>query len=652
MTSLLETLDLPRDLRTLDKEGLCQVVDELRSDLIASIAKSGGHFASSLGVAEITVALHHLFDTPNDKLVWDTGHQCYIHKMVTGRRGDLRTIRQKGGLSGFLKREESPYDTFGAGHAGTSVSAAVGMRLSLDRLDPDKYVVAIIGDGSLTSGMVFEALNNAGHLKCKRLIVLLNDNEMSISPNVGALSWFFSRAKTSPFSTKARRWFKEFYRKGYVPQLLYKTVDRAEEAWAAFFSSPAKLFEAFGFRYIGPVDGHDIGALLIALENGKQQDGPVLIHAITKKGRGFTEAEVDPVKWHAVKPFLLKVCGTNDRDLTTTPPSSRLTYTEVFSQSLLALIKSDRRIMAITAAMAEGTGLDRIRDECPKNFLDVGICEQHAVTCAAGMATLGSLPVCAIYSTFLQRGLDQVIHDVAIQRLGVLFAMDRAGLVGNDGETHQGVFDISLLRSIPHMVLMAPFDERELALMVKTSIDLISQGMPVALRYPRGFGAGVPLIDFSELVNIPSLPLGVAEVVERGVDNELLFICYGSLRECVFTAKRLIFEHVGISGTIINARFCKPLDCDLLLSEIKQHRIVCTIEDGSIQGGFGSSILEALNDAGLSSQFPILRFGVGDHFVSHASQSEQVRDEGLNGEAIAESVLPLLMSVSRKQVAQ
>ncbi|MDC0358028.1 1-deoxy-D-xylulose-5-phosphate synthase [Oligoflexia bacterium] len=622
MEKLVDTIELPQGLRSLTVTELKQVAKELRDELIENVSGSGGHFASSLGATEISVALHHLFNTPHDKLIWDVGHQAYIHKMLTGRRHQMSTIRKSGGLSGFLKRKESVYDTFGAGHAGTSLSAAVGMSIALQNKDPERFVIPVIGDGSLTSGMAFEALNHAGFLGLKNLIVILNDNEMSISPNVGAISWLFSRAVTSKTSTIARSGFKDLYRKGYMPELVYKMIDRAEEVTQSFFAGAAMLFEAFGFRYIGPVDGHNVGDLVKAITNAKQQDVPVLIHAYTSKGKGYEPAEENPLKWHGVQPF----DRAKGQFLSLSKPSTKQppSYTSVFSKTLLKLAKQDSSVIGITAAMASGTGLDALETELPGQFFDVGICEEHAVTSAAGMACEGLKPVCAIYSTFLQRAFDQITHDVCIQNLPVVFAMDRAGVVGDDGETHQGVFDISYLRMLPNMVLMSPKDENELQHMLYTAIQ---HNGPVALRFPRGNGVGARLDEHFE-----ELPLGKAEVLCEGED--VLLICYGPMTYYGLEVARRLHSEMGLTSTVINTRFVKPLDTELLSFEIPRHKMVCTVEDNALAGGFGSAVLEFVADYAIRVHSPIERFGVQDQFVPHASQDRQRALNGFDPESL------------------
>lgn len=628
MPKLIDTLNLPGDLRRCSVKDLERVSAELREELIDSVASSGGHFASSLGAAEISVVLHHLFNTPQDRIVWDVGHQGYVHKMLTGRRDRLGSIRQKGGISGFLKRSESEYDAFGAGHAGTSISAGVGMSAAFQKSDPSRYVVAVIGDGSLTSGMAFEALNHAGDLGLKNFIVLLNDNEMSISENVGALSRLFSMTLTSKASTLARGGFKKLYQSGFVPDFIYKTIDRWEETTQGFLAPAAMLFESFGFRYIGPVDGHNIGALKAALEHAKTQDVPVVVHARTQKGRGYEPAEGDPIKWHGVNPF--------DRDkgeFVSKAPAAKAppSYTEVFAKTMIEIADSDGRLAAVTAAMPTGTGLDKFSSAHPDKFYDVGICEQHAVTFAAGLACEGRRPVCAIYSTFLQRAFDQVVHDVCVQNLPVVFAMDRGGVVGNDGETHQGVFDISYLRAIPHITIMSPKDEAELRQMIYTSIN---HDGPCAIRYPRGSGLGASLE--GPLVGVE---IGKSEIIQRG--DDVLLIAFGPMVGTALNAASKIAES-GFSTTVVNARFAKPLDKELLSREIARHTLTATIEDHALQGGFGSAVLEMIQDAGLKPALPIARFGVGDAFVAHASQTEQHQEHGYDAKNIYEKIVETL----------
>jgi 1-deoxy-D-xylulose-5-phosphate synthase len=620
VTKLIDSIALPDDLRSCSTEELKTVADELREELIDCMSTSSGHFASSLGATEITVALHHAFNTPNDRIILDVGHQGYIHKMITGRRSRLSSIRQKDGLSGFLKRNESEYDSFGAGHAGTSISAGVGMAIALQKTHPERFVIPVIGDGSLTSGMAFEALNHAGSIGLSNLIVIVNDNEMSISPNVGALSWLFSKAVTSKTSTNARSRFKNLYRKGYVPEIVYKAIDRAEEAAQGFFAGPAMLFESFGFRYIGPVDGHDMGALITALENAKQQDVPVLIHAYTEKGKGYKPAEVDPIKWHAVKPFDKERGEFLSEPTKKKPP----TYTEIFADTLVEHAKEDLKVVGITAAMPTGTGLNKLETEMPEQCFDVGICEQHAVTLAAGMACEGYKPVCTIYSTFLQRAYDQIVHDVCIQNLPVVFALDRAGVVGNDGETHQGAFDVAYLRSLPNMTIMAPRDENMLRHMLHSAIH---HDGPVAVRYPRGNGQGV-LLD----AHYEKIPIGRSETLQNG--DDVLFLCLGPTVSTAQQVATLLERELGVSSTVVDARFAKPLDEEMLVRQIPRHKMICTIEDHTIVGGFGSAVLESVERLGIKRQQKIFRFGIQDAFVPHASQGEQQAMNGYDVDSI------------------
>ncbi len=630
---IIDSISLPQGLRLLDNAQLKVVAKELREELIDSVAESGGHFASSLGTTELTVALHHLFETPNDKIIWDVGHQAYIHKMLTGRRERMPSIRKAGGISGFLKRDESEYDCFGAGHAGTSISAAVGMSVAHQHESTLPFVVPVIGDGSLTSGMAFEALNHAGHLRLKNFIVVLNDNEMSISENVGALSRLFSKTVTSQAYTQARAGFKHLHKSGFVPDLVYKVLDRAEEAAQSFVSHTSVLFEAFGFRYIGPIDGHNIDELLTALNHAKNQDRPVLVHIRTAKGKGYEPAEVDPITWHGVTPFDRDQATFLAKSAAKTPPS----YTKVFADSLAEISARDdaKHVVAITAAMPGGTGLDNYAKAFPERCYDVGICEQHAVTFAAGLACEGKKPVCAIYSTFLQRAYDQVVHDVCIQKLPVIFAMDRAGVVGNDGETHQGVFDISYLRSLPHIVLMAPKDEAELRQMLYTAVQYNG---PIALRYPRGNGVGVALDE-----PLTALPIGKAEVITHG--HDVLLIAYGTMVQTARSVAAQIQEATGISPTIINARFAKPLDEALLCDEIPRYSVVATLEDHSLMNGFGSAVLECINTHNLTLKGELLRFGIQDEYVPHATQAEQHVLNGCDAGSIVKALTKRLDTI-------
>ena len=613
-TPLLDQVNCPADIRGFSREELKVLSRELRQHLINEVSRVGGHFASSLGVVELTVGIHSVFETPHDRLVWDVGHQAYIHKMLTGRKHRFSGVRKKDGISGFPRRDESEYDTFGVGHAGTSVSAGLGMLEASHHEFPeseDRNVVVVIGDGAMTAGMAFEALNHSGQLH-RKLIVILNDNEMSIAPNVGALSWAFSRTATGKFSTSARKHFKSLAEKGLIPQPFYRALDRAEEATQGFFSTPAMLFSSFGYRYIGPIDGHNVDQVVDALERAKNQDGPVLIHAFTLKGKGYEPAEQDPVTYHGVGPFSVP-CGTFQKSSAPKPP----TYTKVFGDTMVELCEADPRVVSVTAAMPDGTGLTTLAEKMPERFFDVGIAEQHAVTFAAGLACEKMRPVCAIYSTFLQRAYDQVVHDVCIQNLPVVFAMDRGGLVGADGATHHGVFDIAYLRTLPNIVLMAPKDEAELRDMMLTAKNY-DKG-PIAYRYPRGEGIGV------DISGAPTeLSIGKGEVLRMSAEshNHALLIGVGNMcMKALEAAETLSAEH-GIECTVINPRFIKPLDEELIAQMIRTHQLVLTIEDHSISGGFGSAVLELAAEKDLLTNMSLVRLGVPDSFIEHGTQQE------------------------------
>lgn len=613
-TPLLDSIQQPSDLRKLELVELEQLCTELRSDLVHTISQIGGHFASSLGVVELTVALHKVFDTPHDRIVWDVGHQAYIHKILTGRREELTRVRQFGGISGFPRRCESEYDTFGVAHAGTSVSAAIGMlEASHHEYEgrQDRHVVAVIGDGGMTAGMVFEALNHSGQLH-RKLIVILNDNEMSIAPNVGALSWAFSKAITNRFSNFARRHFKNLVERGLIPRTFYRAVDRAEEAAQGFFAAPAMLFSSFGYRYMGPIDGHNLAQVVDALERAKEQDGPVLIHAMTVKGKGYKPAEGDPVKYHGVGPFEVADGEFKKSNGKAAAPS----YTDVFGKALVDICKKDSRVVGVTAAMPDGTGLSHLAKELPERFFDVGIAEQHAVTFAAGLACEGMRPVTAIYSTFLQRAYDQVVHDVCIQSLPVVFVMDRGGVVGADGPTHHGVFDIAYLRTLPNMTVMAPKDEGELRDMLLTAVNHLDG--PTAIRYPRGNGLGANISQEPKL-----LPIGQAEVVRQVAAKKESVLLLGlgqTVAHCTQAAEALSKE--GIECTVVNARFVKPLDEQLLFDLIGRHSLIVTVEDHVLMGGFGSAVLEFMADTGLTAHRSVIRLGIDDFFVEHGTQAE------------------------------
>ena len=569
-------------------------------------------------MVELSVALHYVFDTPRDKLVWDVGHQSYIHKILTERASKFPNIRQLGGISGFPSRRESRYDPFGAGHAGTSISAALGLLEAEHLKESPNRVVAIIGDGALTSGMAFEALNHAGQLK-RHLALVLNDNEMSIAPNVGALSRAFSQTLTNKFSTHARRYFRNLVEKGIVPKTFYRILDKAEDATQGFFSTPAMLFESFDFRYIGPIDGHNIDGLIYSLERLKEQDGPTVLHVQTQKGRGYAPAEEDPVSYHGIPPLIKK------------KDDSAKTYTQVFSSTILELARADERILAITAAMPDGTGLKELSEELPEQFYDVGIAEEHAVTFAAGLACEGFRPFCAIYSTFLQRAYDQILHDVCLQSLPVVFAIDRAGLVGEDGPTHQGLYDIGYLRTMPNMALCSPKDELELRDLLHTAASY--EAGPFAIRYPRGRGRGLEL----GLRAPQTLDIGSAELLyeaRRGAGTSVLVIALGRTVWSSLEAIRSL-EKEEIYSSLINARFVKPLDRELLRSEIAKAELVVTVEDAALQGGFGSCILEFAADEGLLTGRRFSRIGVGDFFVEHGKIEQQSAICGIDSTGIA-----------------
>ena len=612
-TPLLDRVQWPRDLKTLSVEELATLSDELRTFLIDSVSKTGGHFASGLGTVELTVALHYVFDTPRDLLVWDVSHQCYPHKVLTGRRDRLHTIRQKGGLSGFTSRTESEYDVFGAAHASTSISAALGMAAARDAKGEDYNVVAIIGDGGLTGGVAMEGLNQGGYLK-RKLIVILNDNEMSIAPNVGAMSGYLLRIARGQIYKRVREEVSHVLKKLPKGDRLAEMAEHLEDGLKKALV-PGTLFEELGFKYVGPIDGHNLPVLIRTLREAKEYDGPILIHARTTKGKGYALAEKDPVYWHGPSPFKVE---TGEVAKKAAPPS----YTTVFADTLVELARKDERIVAITAAMPDGTGLDRFAKVFPSRTFDVGICEQHAVLFAAGMATQGLKPVCAIYSTFLQRAYDQVFHDVCLMDLPVVFALDRAGVVGADGPTHHGAYDLSYLRVFPNMHVAAPKDENELRNLVATAVAL---GRPVAVRYPRGAGLGVALDPEPKL-----LPVGKGEVLRVGKDGVVLAIGDPVLA-AQKAAERLAAEG-GASLTVINARWVKPLDTELLAQLVKPGTTVFTVEENAIAGGFGSAVSEALDALGVVA--PVHRLGIPDRFVPHATQPEQRAEMGIDEEGL------------------
>ena len=614
MGKILEKINSPSDLKGLRLGQLESLAQELREVIINTVAETGGHLAPNLGVIELTIALHYVFESPKDKIVWDVGHQAYAHKLLTGRRDQFHTLRQYGGLAGFPKRSESPHDIVDVGHSSTSISAALGLVTAQDLLGKEGKVVVVIGDGSMTAGLAFEGLNNAGHLK-KDLIVILNDNEMSISPNVGALSSFLSRKLTGPLARRFKRELENLVSHFPGGDHLVHVIKKSEDAIKCILT-PGMLFEALGFRYVGPIPGHNIEALIQTLNNIKNLEGPTLVHVVTKKGKGYPPAEEEPERFHGLGPF--DVATGKPKSSKNKPPS----YTSIFSKTMLRLGELEPKLVAITAAMPTGTGLKAFAERFPDRFFDVGIAEQHAVTFAAGLAIGGLIPVCAIYSTFLQRAYDQIIHDVALMNLHVVFAIDRGGIVGEDGPTHQGQFDLSYLRAIPNMVVMAPKDENELQHMLYTAIR--HQG-PIALRYPRGSGVGVSL-DWQ----LREIPIGRGELLREGED--VLLLAIGNMvHPCLEAAEQLAQE--GISAAVINARFVKPLDQDLILTWAKKIGRMITVEENTLWGGFGSAVLELLAENDLL--VPVKRIGLPDVFLEHGAPNLLREKYGLEAQKIA-----------------
>ncbi len=623
-TPLLDRIDIPADLRRLPESDLRQLADELRAELIDAVSITGGHFGAGLGVVELTVALHYVFDTPHDRLIWDVGHQAYPHKILTGRRDRIRTIRQGGGLSGFTKRSESEYDPFGAAHSSTSISSALGMAVARDFNGERRNIVAVIGDGAMSAGMAYEAMNNAGAMD-SRLIVVLNDNDMSIAPPVGAMSAYLSRLLSSKSFMSLRHLAGEVAR--HLPKRLEHAARRAEEL-ARSFVTGGTLFEELGFYYIGPIDGHNLDHLLPVLKNVRdgKESGPVLVHCVTEKGHGYLSAEQADDKWHSVAKFDV-VTGAQAKS---TPKAPQ--YTTVFAKSLIKHAETDDRIVAITAAMPSGTGLNLFGEQFPRRCFDVGIAEQHAVTFAAGLAAEGMRPFAAIYSTFLQRAYDQVVHDVAIQKLPVRFAIDRAGLVGQDGQTHAGSFDLAYLGVLPGFVIMAAGDEAELVHMVATCVAI--DDAPSAVRFPRGEGVGVPLPE----LGLP-LEIGRGRILREGTTIALLSLG-GRLAECQKAAQEL--AAYGLSTTVADARFMKPLDTDLVDRLAREHEVLITIEEGAI-GGFGSHVLHHLAMRGLLDHgLKIRTMVLPDVFLDHDSPQAQYDQAGLNARHIAAMALSAL----------
>jgi 1-deoxy-D-xylulose-5-phosphate synthase len=624
-TPLLDRISTPQDLRTLKDNELPQLAEELRQELIAAVSVTGGHLGAGLGVVELTIALHHVFDTPTDKLIWDVGHQSYPHKILTGRRDRIRTLRQAGGLSGFCKRAESEYDTFGAGHSSTSISAGLGMAVARDLDDKANNVIAVIGDGAMSAGMAYEAMNNAGAMD-SRLIVILNDNDMSIAPPVGAMSAYLAKLISGGTYRRFRRFLKRTAER-LLPKNWQKRAARAEEFTRGFWTG-GTLFEELGFYYVGPIDGHNFDHLLPVLRNVRRmRNGPVLIHVVTQKGKGYGPAEVSADKFHGVGKFNV-VTGAQEVQAAGTPPS----YTKVFANALIAEARHDEKIVAITAAMPSGTGLDRFAQAFPERCFDVGIAEQHAVTFAAGLAAEGYKPFAAIYSTFLQRAYDQVVHDVAIQKLPVRFAIDRAGLVGADGPTHAGAFDIAFLSCLPGMVVMAAADEVELMHMVATAAS-IDDG-PSAFRYPRGEGAGIALP-----ARGTPLEIGRGRILREG--SAVALLSFGArLPECLVAADQL--AGFGLSATVADARFAKPLDMDLLRRLAQNHEVLVTVEEGST-GGFGASVLHALAREGLLDRgLKVRTMHLPDRFIEQNKPAAMYAEAGLDSAGIVAAVFAAL----------
>ena len=615
---LLTSVNDPADLRRLSRAELKVLSTELRAFVLESVAKTGGHLSSNLGTVELTVALHHVFNTPYDRLVWDVGHQTYPHKILTGRRDRMHTLRQLGGISGFPQRAESAYDTFGTAHSSTSISAALGMALAARHKGEDRRAVAIIGDGAMTAGMAFEALNNAGVADCN-LLVILNDNDMSISPPVGALNRYLAQLMSGQFYAAAKNVGKSVLKN--APPLL-ELAKRLEQQ-AKGMVVPATLFEKFGFNYIGPIDGHDLDSLIPTLENIKGLQGPQFLHVVTKKGQGYKLAEADPVAYHGPGKFDPNVGLTAP----TTPPKQ--TFTQVFGQWLCDMADQDERLVGITPAMREGSGMVEFHKRFPDRYYDVGIAEQHAVTFAAGMACEGAKPVVAIYSTFLQRGYDQMIHDVALQNLPVVFALDRAGLVGADGATHAGAYDIPFVRCIPNMAMACPADERECRQLLSTAF---AQNHPVAVRYPRGAGTGV-----EPLPGLDALPYGKGEIRRtregraEGSGARIAILAFGTLLYPALQAAQ------ALDATVVNMRWAKPLDVDLLLEVAASHDALVTVEEGALMGGAGSAVLEALAAAGVVC--PVLSLGLPDVFIEHGDPARLLALQGLDAAGIERAVL-------------
>ncbi|MFH2027738.1 MAG: 1-deoxy-D-xylulose-5-phosphate synthase [Nanoarchaeota archaeon] len=619
---VLDMLTSSNDLKFLTKVQLSQLSNEIRERIIQTVAENGGHLASNLGVIELTMAMHYVFNLPKDKIIWDVGHQSYTHKLLTGRAKKFHTLRQHKGISGFPKTEESIFDSFNTGHSSTAISAALGIAKARDLNKENFKVIAVVGDGALTGGMSFEALNQVGHMNTD-LIVILNDNKMSIGPNVGALTSYLRRMVTDPKYLERKKTAAGFLKQfPMIGTKAGRVVRNLEETLRAFTTTPGLLFKELGFSYFGPVDGHDMGKLITALRNIRKIKGPRILHVITKKGRGYRFAEEDKTKFHGIDSFDIssgeKICKTG-----------AITYTSSFSRALIKMAKEDKRLVAITAAMADGAGLGKFKQEFPDRFFDVGIAEQSAVTFAAGLASQGFRPVVAIYSTFLQRAYDQIVHDVALQNLPVVFAIDRAGIVGEDGPTHHGVFDISYLRHIPNMTIMAPKDENELGHMLKTAIE---HDGPVALRYPRGCGMGVAIQNPYHKMKIAE-----SEVLMNG--NRLAILALGNMVEEALAAGKEL-KKKGINVSVINSRFVKPLDEKLILAMAKRTKNILTVEENSLEGGFGSAVLELLEKEKVIVN--VKRIGIPNKFIEHGSMDILRKKYGLNKDNIVKNVLEMI----------
>ena len=630
--NFLAQINSPADLKKISREDLPQLAEEIRRAIVEVVSRTGGHLAPSLGAVELAIAIHYVFDTPRDKIIWDVGHQAYAHKLLTGRRDRFHTLRQFNGISGFTRRSESPYDAFSTGHSSTSISAGLGIACAKDLKHEEARVITVIGDGSMTAGIAYEGLNQAGDTR-KNLIVILNDNEMSISRNVGALSSFLSRKFSSKKMQELRKELGDFLKS--LPKFgddIYQLAKRTEESLKTLVT-PSMLFEAFNFEYFGPINGHKLNHLIDILNNIKYLNEPVLLHVYTQKGKGYEPAEKNPVHFHGCTQFEVETGNCIDKK------SVHPSYTEVFGNTMVQLAREDPKIIAVTAAMPEGTGLAKFSELFPDRFFDVGIAEQHGVTFAAGLATEGLKPVVAIYSTFLQRAYDQILHDVCIESLHVVFAIDRGGIVGEDGSTHHGLFDLSYLRNLPNMIVMAPKDENEMRRMLITALK---HNGPIAIRYPRGPGIGVILEK-----DIRPIPIGKAQILKQGPDVLILAI---GRSVCEALAAHSGLSAMGISATVVNCRFLKPLDVELINDLAKKIPRIITVEENVRQGGFGSAVLEALNESGISG-YQLERIGIPDTFVEHGAQDILRSKYGLDAPAIIETA-KRLVAFSDAQLAQ